>query len=78
MKTNEITPERRTVGRIRLKKPCKFRARKSCPDEQGFKFRTIIDLTDDLHVREYNERVNIGEIVIDLTDVNEVVIDLTD
>ena len=53
-------------------KPSSLRAiaRKSCPDVDGYKCRTIIDLTNDFEVREYVERVVIDDVneVIDLTD----------
>jgi hypothetical protein len=63
MKSSDVTP-----GRIRGKKPSSLRsiARKSCPDVDGYKCRTVIDLTHDFEVREYVERVDvINEVIID-------------
>ena len=71
MKSSDVTPVKRSSGRIRGKKPSSLRyiARKSCPDVDGYKCRTVIDLTNDFEVREYVERVDvIDEVIIDLTD----------
>ena len=72
MKSSDITPVKRSSRRIWGKKPSSLRAiaRKSCPDVDGYKCRTIIDLTNDFEVREYVERVVIDDVneVIDLTD----------
>ena len=71
MKSSDVTPVKRSSGRIRGKKPSSLRviARKSCPDVDGYKCRTVIDLTNDNEVREYVERVDvIDAVIIDLTD----------
>lgn len=70
MKSSNVTPVKRSSGRIRGKKPSSLRsiARKSCPDDKGYKCRTVIDLTNELEVKEYVERVEIEEVIIDLTD----------
>jgi hypothetical protein len=71
MKSSDVTPVKRSSGRIRGKKPSSLGviARKSCPDVHGYKCRTVIDLTNDNEVREYVERVDvIEEVIIDLTD----------
>jgi len=69
MKNSDVTRLKRTSGRILRKKQSGLRsiARKSCPDQEGCKFRRVIDLTNDFEVKEYVERVVIDE-VIDLTD----------
>ena len=70
MKRSNVTPVKRSSGRI-LGKPSSLRsiARKSCPDVDGYKCRTVIDLTNDFEVREYVERVDvIDEVIIHLTD----------
>ena len=70
MKNTNVTPVKRSSGRIRGKKPSSLRviARKTCPDENGYKYRTVIDLTDDNEVKEYIERLDFIDEVIDLTD----------
>jgi hypothetical protein len=70
MKSSDVTSVKRSSGRIRGKKPSSLRviARKSCPDVDGYKCRTVIDLTNDNEVREYVERVEYDEVIIDLTD----------
>ena len=70
MKNSNVTPVKRSSGRIWGKKPSSLRsiARKSCPDEEGYKCRTVIDLTNDFEVKEYVERVDVIDEVIDLTD----------
>ena len=71
MKSSDITPAKRSSGHIRGKKPSSLRsiARKSRPDVDGYKYRTVIDLTNDFEVKEYVERVYvIDEVIIDLTD----------
>jgi hypothetical protein len=70
MKNSNVTPVKRSSGRIREKKPSSLRsiARKSCPDVDGYKSRTVIDLTDDNEVKEYVELLDMMYEVIDLTD----------
>jgi hypothetical protein len=71
MKSSDVTPVKRSSGRIRGKKPSSLRsnARKSRPDVDGYKYRTVIDLTNDFEVKEYVERVDvIDEMIIALTD----------
>jgi hypothetical protein len=37
-------------------------------NEEGYKYRTVIDLTNDNEVKEYIERLDLIDEVIDLTD----------
>jgi len=70
MKNSNVSPVKRSSGRIRGKKPPSLRsiARKSCLDVDGYKCRTVIDLTNENEVKEYVERLDLIDKVIDLTD----------